>query len=58
MNNKLPIELIKTDRITTAKELALYIIGIVSQNDWCDGACLDYIMDACYNILGTKDEIK
>ena len=45
---------VDTKTIATARELALYIIGICSQKDWSDGVCLDYILGTCYELVGRK----
>lgn len=52
------MDCLDTGRISTKRELAMYIIGICSQKDWSDGVCLDYILNTCYQLLGTKTEVK
>lgn len=52
------LDCLDTSRISSTRELAMYVIGICSQKDWSDGVCLDFILDTCYQILGTKTEVK
>ena len=51
------LDCLDTARISSTRELAMYVIGICSQKDWSDGVCLDFILDTCYQILGTKTEV-
>lgn len=43
-------------QLQTIKELALYIVGLSDHKDWSDAIVLDYILDACYKIIGTKTQ--
>lgn len=51
------METLDVSKIKTKRELAMYILGICNQNDMSDGICLDYILNACYTIVGTKQEV-
>lgn len=57
MNDKNLMETLDVSKIKTKRELAMYILGICNQNDMSDGICLDYILNACYTIVGTKQEV-
>ena len=54
MEHKLNIEYIDPKKIATAKEFAMYIFGILDQEKWTDGYCIDLITDACHQILETQ----
>lgn len=54
--NKQAIEYIDTTKIKTKRELAMYIVGICSNKEYSDGFALDFILDACYKILGTTED--
>ena len=57
-DNENLLDWVDTKNIKTKRELAMYIIGVCSQKDWSDGICLDYIIEACYQITGKKPEPK
>ena len=51
------METLDINQIKTKRELAMYILGVCNREDLSDGICLDYILDACYKILGIRQEV-